>query len=207
MKKIDLETWNRKAHFELFSQFKEPFFGICTEVDCTSMYSNSRERKESFFIHYLYASLKAANLAETFRYRIKGKEVLIYDHTDASPTINREDGTFGFAYIPYNEDKASFYKNAISEIERVRSETDLIPALSAENVIHYSTIPWIRFTALSHARQLGDSDSIPKITFGKMTINDGRYLLPVSIHVHHALMDAWHVGQYLDLFQDFLNKD
>jgi chloramphenicol O-acetyltransferase type A len=31
--KIDLATWNRKEHFEFFSTFEEPFFGITTPID------------------------------------------------------------------------------------------------------------------------------------------------------------------------------
>ena len=29
--------------------------------------------------------------------------------------------------------------------------------------------------------------------------------MPVSIHVHHALVDGLHVGQYIDCFQELLN--
>ncbi|MEL7004699.1 MAG: hypothetical protein AAFN93_18470 [Bacteroidota bacterium] len=30
--------------------------------------------------------------------------------------------------------------------------------------------------------------------------------MPVSIHVHHGLVDGIHVGQYCDLFQKLLNE-
>lgn len=31
---------------------------------------------------------------------------------------------------------------------------------------------------------------------------NGRLLMPVSVHVHHALMDGLHVGQFLENFQE-----
>ncbi|HEY0306802.1 MAG TPA: CatA-like O-acetyltransferase, partial [Acidobacteriaceae bacterium] len=61
------------------------------------------------------------------------------------------------------------------------------------------------FTSISHARQLKHVDSAPKITFGKITLADGRRTMPVSIHVHHGFADGLHVAQYLDHFQRCLD--
>ena len=30
--------------------------------------------------------------------------------------------------------------------------------------------------------------------------------MPMSIHVHHGLMDAMHVGQMVDYFQEIMNQ-
>jgi chloramphenicol O-acetyltransferase type A len=38
--------------------------------------------------------------------------------------------------------------------------------------IHFSAIPWLNFTSLSHARSYTFPDSSPKISFGKMTISE-----------------------------------
>jgi chloramphenicol O-acetyltransferase type A len=44
------------------------------------------------------------------------------------------------------------------------------------------------------------------MSFGKMTESDGKLTMPVSVHVHHALIDGLHVGQYIDLFQQLMNE-
>lgn len=189
----------------LYKDFEEPFFGVCVELDCTKAYKVSKENNYSFFLYYLHKSLVAANRIEPFRYRITDNEVFVYNQTNASPTINRPDGTFGFGYVYYYEDFSDFVKNAQSEIDSVRFAKDLQPSLSEDNFIHYSSIPWIAFTSLSHARRLSSGDSCPKITFGKLIEKDGKLLMPVAIHVHHALMDGYHVGQFIDEFQNLLN--
>lgn len=74
------------------------------------------------------------------------------------------------------------------------------------DVIHYSTVPWISFTALTHERNFAMPDSIPKMTFGKYFKEGNRLLLPLSINGHHGLMDGYHIGQYFELFQQLLNK-
>jgi chloramphenicol O-acetyltransferase type A len=199
--KLDIHTWARKEHFHFFRQFDEPFFGITAEIDCTIAYKACKSKDCSFFIYYLYKSLLAANYIEAFRYRIIDGEVWVYDQVNASPTINRPDGTFGFAYMNFEQDFHIFQVNARIEMERIRHCKGLEPAIAGENVIHYSTLPWINFTSVSHARSFAFKDSIPKITFGKIKDIDGRKLMPVSIHVHHALMDGWDVGRFLEHFQ------
>ena len=43
MEIINIESWNRKEHFEFFSRMASPYFGITTEVDCTIAYDNAKE--------------------------------------------------------------------------------------------------------------------------------------------------------------------
>ena len=203
--KLDINNWARKSHFEFFTQFDEPFFGVCVEIDCTKAYHRSKEKGYSFFLYYLHKSLIVANQTEPFCYRIEDSDVYKYDKINASPTINRPDGTFGFSYIAYHADFELFQVEAQKEIEKVKQSKGLFPAISGENVIHYSSLPWIKFTSISHARNYSFNDSCPKISFGKMTQQNSRTLMPVSVHVHHALVDGSHVGQYINAFQDLMN--
>lgn len=201
---IDIDRWPRKDHFFFFKKFSEPFFGITTEVDCTAAYHLAKQLDISFFLLYLHRSLVAANSIEAFRCRIEGDQVACYDTVNASPTVPRPNGTFGFSYMEYLEAFSDFYPLALAEMERVSQETSLIPAANNENVIHYSALPWINFTAISHARQYGTPDSIPKISFGKVHDENNKKLMPVSIHVNHALVDGYHVGKYIELFQELM---
>jgi chloramphenicol O-acetyltransferase type A len=203
--KLDIQNWARKEHFNFYNRFDEPYYGACVNLDCTIAYKAAKARGVSFFLYYLYQSLNAAQLIESFRYRIEADEVFIYDQIDAGSTIDRSNGTFGFVYMPYSPSFDEFISNANKAIELVKSRNDLerSPAL---NVIRYSSLPWIDFTSLSHARQFSFKDSCPKISFGKMTESNGRRTMPLSIHVHHALIDGVHLGQYIDCYQYLMNK-
>lgn len=203
---LDIDSWPRRDHFNFFRQFDEPFFGITVQVDCSKAYTRAKEMNASFFLYYLHKSLAAANQTEPFRYRIVNDQVVVYETINASPTINRPDGTFGFAYIDYHEQFDHFHNQAKKVIDLVQRSSGLVPAVSGENVIHYSSVPWINFTSLSHARSFSHNDSIPKISFGRMTKENGRCTMPVSIHVHHALMDGYHVGMFVELFQKLMNN-
>lgn len=203
---LNLETWNRKEHFNFFSKFEEPFFGLTVRVDCTTAYQKAKTNGQSFFLYYLYRILKAGNAIEPFRYRIHDQKVFVYDQLNASPTVNRPDGTFGFAYLNYAEDEELFYTQAKQTMDEVRNITSLFPPVMNESVIHFSAVPWLDFSSISHARSFSFADSCPKISVGKMTEQNGVRTMPVSIHVHHALMDGYHVGLFVEKLQELLNE-
>jgi chloramphenicol O-acetyltransferase type A len=206
---LDIENWNRREHFEFFNQFDEPFFGVVAEVDCTNAYKLCKTRSIPFFLHYHFQSIIAVNQIKEFRLRIKNEEVVIYDKIHVTTTIGRDDTTFAFSYIPFTQSFDEFTDLAKAEMERIKTSTGLGVSENTGriDVIHFSTVPWISFTGVTHARNFKYKDSVPKITFGKYFHRDGRIIMPVSINVHHGLMDAFHVGRFLKLFEHLMNLE
>ncbi len=204
-KTLNLDTWIRKDHFNFFKQLEEPFFGVTVPIDCTISFKKSKKEKQSFFLSYLHKALAAVNSVECFRYRISGDDILVYDQIDASATIGRADGTFGFSYIKFHPNFQEFNLIAKKEIERVQNNNGLEVAVAGDHVIHFSALPWLDFTSFSHARSFTFEDSSPKISVGKMTESNGKKSFSVSIHAHHGLVDGFHVGQFVEKFQELMN--
>ena len=205
IRKLDINSWNRKEHFLFFKQMQEPFFGVTATIDCTKAYEKSKEIKVSFFTYYLYKTLETINAIEPFRYRINNDEIIIHDRIDASATIMREDNSFGFSLMEYDPDLSLFAVQVKKEIEKIQNTQGLITRDFPENLIHFSSLPWVSFTSLSHARNFTFPDSCPKITFGKMIEESSKKTMPLSVHVHHALMDGYDVGTFFTLFQHNMN--
>ncbi|RSK51140.1 chloramphenicol acetyltransferase [Hymenobacter rigui] len=204
---IDLDTWNRKEHFAFFSSFEEPFWGVVAEVDATQALRRARELNCSFFQLYLHCALTAVNRVENLRYRIEESQVVCYDQIHASPTLGRPDHTFGFGFVPYHPDLQTFGNGLRAEMEAVQHSTGLRlgPETARPDVIHFSAIPWLSFTGLTHARSFSHPDSIPKISVGRLRPEGNRHLMPVAINVHHGLADGYHVGLFMEAFQQALN--
>lgn len=203
--KLDLNNWNRKEHFLFFKQMQESFFGFTVAIDCTKAYAKSKELGVSFFTYYLHKTLTAVNTIEPFRYRIIDDEVYIFDQIDASATILREDKTFGFSYIKFAKDIREFAEITKTEIDRIQNTTGLLTREYPDNLIHFSAVPWVNFTSYSHARSFTWPDSCPKISFGKMTDENGKKTMTMAVHVHHGLMDGYHVGQFISCFEELMN--
>ncbi|MCJ8498754.1 chloramphenicol acetyltransferase [Chryseobacterium salipaludis] len=208
MKKIDVSQWNRKEHFEFFSKMASPYFGITTEVDCTTAYENAKDNGHSFFAHYFHKSMLAVNAVAEMKYRIVDGEVVVFDKINAGATVGRADGTFAFVFVNFSKDFQQFNAELQQEIKAVKNSTGL--RLNDDDIkkdlIRYSTIPWSSFTALLHPTNLDKTESVPKITFGKFSVRDGRKYLPISIEAHHGLVDGFHLAQYLSEFQKELDR-
>lgn len=202
--KIDLETWERRASFDFFRSFTEPYHGVCLRVDCTETYTYAKQHGLSVFLSLLHRSLVAAHRVENFRTRIVEGSVWRYEQIHGASAVGRANGTIGFGHYWFRPRIADFVREASIELDRVRLRDD-IERHPEVNVIRYSVLPWFDFTSISHARDFSREDSAPRITFGKITEADGRCTMPVSIHVHHALVDGLHVAQFVEKFQHSLD--
>lgn len=205
-RKIDISSWNRKGHLEFFSAFQEPFFGITTTIDCTTAYEKAKAMQISFFVYYFHKTLAAVNQIENFRYRIEGEGVFLYEEIDASATIMREDKTFGFSFMKFHEDIHEFNTIVQTEIERIQTTTGILTREYPENIIHFSAVPWINFTGLTHSRNFGVADSCPKISYGKLVEENGKKSMALSVTAHHGLVDGYHIGLFIEALQTELNK-
>ena len=95
-------------------------------------------------------------------------------------------------------------QHLVARDQRQHSGKAHLERYAGQDLIRYSVLPWFDFTSISHARNLAAQDSVPKITFGKITEAGGRCTMPVSIHVHHALADGLHVAQFVEQFERYL---
>ncbi|MGC2403702.1 MAG: CatA-like O-acetyltransferase [Acidobacteriaceae bacterium] len=201
--RVDLETWERRVPFEFFSDFTEPYHGVCLRVECTETFRYAKEHGYSVFLSLLHRSLVAANQVENFKTRIVDGEVWLYRQIHGGSAVGRANGTIGFGYYPFRPGLKDFVGEASLEVERVKQRHDL-ERHDGQDLIRYSVQPWFDFTSVSHARNLGRNDSAPMITFGKITELNGRRTMPVSIHVHHGLADGLHVARFVELFEKYL---
>ncbi|UYZ59510.1 chloramphenicol acetyltransferase [Hymenobacter latericus] len=204
---IDLATWNRREHFAFFSAFEEPFFGIVAEVEVSQAYERAKALGVSFFQVYLHAVLRAVNQVEAFRYRIEDGQVYCYDAVHVSATLTRPDTTFAFSFVPYAPDLTEFGLGLAAEMEAVQQSTGLrlSPNAARLDVVHFSAIPWLSFTGLTHARAYSHPDSIPKLSVGRYRPVGEQLLMPVAVNVHHGLADGYHVGLFFEALQHELN--
>ncbi|OQX95439.1 hypothetical protein B6I21_05415 [candidate division KSB1 bacterium 4572_119] len=206
-KYLNIKNWNRKDHFNFFKDYDNPFFNICLQLDVTKLFKFVKDQKLSFFTSLLYLSIKTANEVQQFRWRIRDENVIIHDVVHAGSTVlNNDNETFSFCYFKYNPNFKHFAAHVSRELkDNQASGGKLDPQDFRDDMIHYSVLPWIAFNSISHPRKFNQIDSVPKIVFGKYHRTENEIKMPISIEVHHGLMDGIHVARYLDLFQNYLN--
>ena len=196
---LDLDAWPRREVFQFFRHFDKPYFNVCVQLDVTVLVTLCKREGFSSFLAYHYLALKAANEIQEFHYRLRKDGVVIHEVIHGGSTLLLPNDTFSFVYFDYDSDFRIFSSKADRTINEIRSgDGEFLPRDDHDALIHFTTLPWISFTSFSHARNWGREDSVPKIAFGRFTRIGETVQLPMSVEVHHALMDGLHVGRFVN---------
>jgi chloramphenicol O-acetyltransferase type A len=209
MSYLDFERWARRDTFDYFRGFDKPFFNVCVRLDAAPLRAALTARGGGGLgLACYFVALRLANEHEAFRYRIEGERVRVHAAVDGSTTVLRDDGdSFGFADLDYVSDFDRFVERGRAAIETARrTHAPLDPKPDDTARIHFTTLPWLHFTSFSHARNWGREDSVPKFAFGRADSDGTRLWLPLSVEVHHALMDGLHVGRFVQDFEAALRE-
>jgi chloramphenicol O-acetyltransferase type A len=91
-------------------------------------------------------------------------------------------------------------------MEKSKSNMNMRDESERDDLLYITSVPWVSFTGMTHPVQMKPVDSIPRISWGKYFEENGRVKLPLSVQVHHALMDGVHVGQYFIKLQELLDN-
>jgi chloramphenicol O-acetyltransferase type A len=202
---LDLANWARRDLFEFFRGYDNPYFNICTRLDTTALLAYLRARPGiRVSLAYLYLALRVANEIEPFRYRLRDGRVIVHDVINGGTTVLLPNESFAFAYFDYLEDFETFAVGAGRAIKEVETGNGRLTPTTRDDVVYFTTLPWVSFTSFTNAHNLRRADSVPRIAFGKFATEAERVMLPISIEVHHALMDGLHVGRYLTKLEEAL---
>lgn len=207
-RRLDLDAWERAEHFRFFRDYENPYFNVCAEVDVRTVARRCAEPDGgSFFLSTLFLALGAVNDVEEFRYRIRGDDVVVHDVVHGGSTVLASDRTFAFAYFDWDPSFDRFVRGAgaVLEAARVRPVA-LEDRPERDDLVHFSVVPWIAFTSIAHARRGGEPGSVPRIVLGRRHGHPGRERMPVSVEVHHALVDGLHVGRFFERYQARLDE-
>ena len=121
MRIIDMDTWPRRDHFNLFRTFNHPHFSMCANVDISKTLPYIKEHKHSFTIAIAYLIGRTANSIQEFRLRIRGDQVIEHEVVSPSFTILIPDDLFSFCNVDYVENFVLFEADALAIIEAVKT--------------------------------------------------------------------------------------
>ena len=69
---IDLNTWDRREHYKLFSAQQFPYLGVTFRLDVTRLHRWCKENGVSFYYALCWYSIRAMEPIENFHYRLMG---------------------------------------------------------------------------------------------------------------------------------------
>lgn len=207
---LDTTTWSRAEHFKFYQGFSHPWYNLCSHIDVTALYHYCKQHEYRFFHAYLYLTQQALNHCEPMGYRIVGDEVRLYSPMCVSVAMLADDDTVRFCDLPYAATFSDFSQRATEAEINIKNTPFIVEQFIGQEMrqetIHMTVLPWVDFTSMTHARDTNFPDSIPKMALGKLTQQGDTWRMPLSVEVHHGMMDGLHVGQFIKTLQERFNQ-
>ena len=208
---IDINTWERKENYEFFLGFQNPTISITSEVECAGAKARAKAAGESFFLHYLYAVLRAVNEIPEFRFRIdtEGRVVYFDDVHMLTPIKVKENGRFFTIRLPWNTDFQTFYTTAkaiINDIDPNGNPYDMekVGGKDLLDVILLSATPDLYFTSLTCTQEHRHGSNYPLMNAGKAILKEGKLVMPIAMTIHHGFIDGHHLSLFYKKVEKFL---
>lgn len=203
MREIDLATWKRAMHCQIFRNSVQPQYCVTFELDITNFLQKIKERGYSFTFSFVFAVTKCANEIEEFRCRFLEGKPVIYDKINTSFTY-LDDGSELFKVVNVEmQDTIEEYVSLAAQT--VRDQKECFTGPMENDIYQFSSFPWVSFTHISHTESGKKDNATPMIDWGKYFIRDEKVMLPFSVQVHHSFVDGVHIGKLAKLLQDYLN--
>ena len=204
--KIDLQTWERRDLFKLYTTDLKIVMNMTVDIDITSLLSEIKPKGLRFYPTMIWIVSRLMNARDEFKYHLtEDGELIRWDYVSPSYTdFNKETEKFNKFATEYSEDYHEFYKRCVLDCERHKSETGFLPD-QPKNVFDISCLPWTTYKSLDLHIYTDGKALFPIVIWGKYREENGKILLPVTAMLHHAVCDGFTVSRFFSELQSAVN--
>ena len=210
MRYIDIDAWPRKNQYHEFAAYAFPCYNYGTRIDVTELVKSCRESGASFFACFLHTLIGVCLRYQGFRLRMdEEKRVIEYDTPAPSYTVLQDSGVYGICITPWQADRAAFCAAVAADIAALKKngpdEADF--GSGRTDLFYISCTPWVDGQVCLDPLPLGDAAgmSIPRISWGKYTEENGRFRMYLSFTLNHALIDGYELCRAINELQKELD--
>lgn len=199
-KKIDLDRWERRELFKLYTTDLKIVMNMTVDVDVTPVVHYVKARGMRFYPTMMWIVSKIINSHEEFRYTLRDSgELWCWDSVSPSYTdFNPETGKFVKFLTEYSDDLNTFHARVVADCEKHKWESGFIPN-QPDNFFDISCLPWTRYKSFD-LHVSGDSNDrmFPVVIWGKYEDEGGRLIMPVTMNLNHAVADGYNLCRFFE---------
>lgn len=206
---IEISKWNRKEYFDHYLKDTPCTYSMSLNLDITTLLRVIKNKNIKLYPVTIYLLSVMVNKHKEFRTAFDENSNLgIFDSLCPAYTIFQNDSeTFTNIWSEYDISFAQFYKNYLLDVQTYGMIKQFIAKPNMpEHVFTVSSIPWVSFTGFNLNLPKIGSYLLPIFTTGKYFEQNGRTWLPISVQVHHAVCDGFHISRFINELQELINK-
>lgn len=199
---IEQEAWKRKEYFDHYFKHVPCTYSMTVKLDITGL------KDKKLYPTLLYGLATIVNRHEEFRTAMnENGQVGVFSEMMPCYTIFHKDTqTFSNLWTAYTADYTEFCARYREDMERYgNTEGMMAKPNPPENTFPVSMIPWTTFEGFNLNLKNGYDYLLPIFTFGKYQQDNGKYYIPLSVQVHHAVCDGFHTSRFINELQELLD--
>ena len=105
----------------------------------------------------------------------------------------------------YADDLLEFYDRIVADRERYKNERAILDH-QPPNFFDVSCLPWVKYAHFDvHVFDEGKFLA-PVVTWGKYEQKDGKLIMPLTMNIHHAVSDGFHLSRFFNEVQELIDS-
>ena len=203
---IDLDKWDRGDLFRFYIDNMRIVMSLTVDVDVTDLKTYSKKNGISFYSLMLWTISKVINSHDEFKFSWDMNGNLIkWDYVSPSYTdFHKEDESFTKMVTEYSDDMLTFCSRVKADRERYKNDRAVLKDQPL-NFFDVSCLPWVKYRHFDvHVFDEGKFLA-PVVTWGKYEEENGRLMMPLTMNIHHAVADGFHLSRFFHEVQETIN--
>lgn len=204
--RIDCNTWSRGKLFRFYIDKMRMVMSMTVDVDVTRLKDYAKKNAIAFYPLMLWTVSKVINSHEEFKYGWDAEGNLIrWDFVSPSYTdFHPEDESFTKMVTEYAEDLFTFCDRVKADRERHKNDRG-ISEEQKPNFFDVSCLPWVKYKHFD-IRVFDEGRFLaPVVTWGRYERENGRLMMPLTMNIHHAVADGFHLSRFFHEVQEVID--
>ena len=204
---IDLNAWSRGNLFQFYIDKMRIVMSLTVDIDVQNLKLYSKKTGIPFYPLMLWVVSKVINNHDEFKYSWDNEGNLIrWDYVSPSYTdFHNNDENFTKMVTEYSDDLTEFYGRVMADRERYKNDRAILDNQPL-NFFDVSCLPWVRYKHFDvHVFDEGKFLA-PVVTWGKYEQTEDKLLMPLTMNIHHAVADGFHLSRFFNEVQELIDS-
>ena len=204
---IDLSKWDRGELFNFYIKKLPIVMNLTVDIDVTNLKEFASKNSLSFYATTLWVVSKIINTYEEFKFGWNEKgELIKWDKVSPSYTdFNKETQRFIKLLTEYEDDVFNFCNQVKLDMINNKNSSSFMENRPS-NCFDVSCLPWIKYKSFD-AHVFDDGKYLaPVVTWGKYENENGKLIMPLTLNIHHAVCDGFHLSRFFIEVQNLINN-
>ena len=204
---IDLNAWSRGNLFQFYIDKMRIVMSLTVDIDVQNLKLYSKKTGIPFYPLMLWVVSKVINNHDEFKYSWDNEGNLIrWDYVSPSYTdFHSDDENFTKMVTEYSDDLTEFYGRVMADRERYKNDRAMLDNQPL-NFFDVSCLPWVKYKHFDvHVFDEGKFLA-PVVTWGKYEQTEDKLLMPLTMNIHHAVADGFHLSRFFNEVQELVDS-